>query len=116
MKSTWYLPKCWTFRLGAPLGENAGGKVFDMAETVPVYAKVIDAVSGVDEVLVSLASPSRKFMDLILVPGLEKDVYVGQFNINPWYESGEYTVTRIAIRDRARIPRFYYPTNTCQSR
>lgn len=102
-------PELVDFSLGAPLGQTATGKKFNIKQPIPVYLKATDAIAGVDKVLVTIASPDKKFIDLNLVRGMQPDVWVGQFNINPWYEPGEYVVTRINIEDRARNNRYYYP-------
>ncbi|MBI4475131.1 MAG: hypothetical protein HY646_20865 [Acidobacteria bacterium] len=103
-------PQMDDFSLGVPLGESAVGKKFNIRQPIPVYLKATDENSGVNSVLVTLASPTRKFVDLTLVRGLEKDVYVGNFNINRSYEGGEYTLARVNLTDKARNDRFYFPT------
>lgn len=75
-----------------------------MTDLIPVFAEVTDDRSGVSEVKATLMSPKRGlYSDIELTPSLDKEnVWVGFFRMNPFYEVGEYKISRIVLTDRAR--------------
>jgi len=97
-------PKMHKFVLGSLTGSPVS-KPYQVGirEFIPVYAEITDEKSGVNEVVVTIMSPKRGlYGDLTLVPSLEKEnAYVGYFRLNPWYEGGEYKISRVRMVDKA---------------
>lgn len=95
---------------GTPAKQPYTAKITDL---IPVYAEADDNKSGVNEVVVTLASPTRRYSDVTLQPMLDKpNAFVGYFRVNRWYEGGDYWISRVQVKDAAGNERFMFPQST----
>jgi hypothetical protein len=84
----------------------------NIKDLIPVYAEAEDNKSGIAEIVVTMTAPtvtewgSRRYSDILLQPLFNKPgAYVGYFRMNPWYEGGEYYISRVILTDNAQNER-----------
>lgn len=90
------------FRIGDPASAAAEIPSFDIAQAIPVYARVTDNLAGVQNVRVRFINSLGRYTETNLMPMFDKkDWFVSAFRLPKHYIGGEYKVVAVSLQDNA---------------
>lgn len=94
--------------LDAPEGQIRTQRVGD---PIPVFAKVTDNKSGVNNVTVRFITPAQHFIEARLNKVIgQNDVYGAMLSVPEWWEGGEYKLVSFWARDNADKTNYVFQT------
>ncbi len=86
-----------------------GPKKATITDPISITVHADDNRSGIGEIVVTIQSPSNKYIDVPLMRAFNNPkVWKAYFRLNPWYEEGEYVVKKAYVNDVAGNVRYYF--------